>query len=355
MTYSAAFVYPGHSHSANESGEDFGHPAHRGFQQSIGADSIVLPPTPNIPSPLFRDLWSGLTADIPQYDVYIFENAAALYAAPIIRRRYHDSTLIFLADTDMFGPSMHGLGRFDGIMSTLQYLNKEAYTKIINTIIPSLDGILSTSDLVDERIGSIAEIPSRVVYPYIQPDVKTSLDAVSPDYSSDDIVTIAEARPHKGIDVLVDAFSSIQNNQSKLHIVGKGHPQKYSKIPNVKLWGYVENLSDVLEQASCYIHPAQCEAFGVTVPEAMTAGLVPIVTSHTGARNIVKNLSRDLVVPSTSSALQSAIKRHYAMDSTEREELGQRARKLADEYNKKTQLEQFEQQYDNLLKNILPK
>lgn len=64
--------------------------------------------------------------------------------------------------------------------------------------------------------------------------------------------------------------------------------KKYNLQNNVFLLGAVTNVEDYLKNASIYLHSAKSEAFGLTIIEAMAAGLPVIALDGIGNRDLIE-------------------------------------------------------------------
>ena len=58
----------------------------------------------------------------------------------------------------------------------------------------------------------------------------------------------------------------------------------------LKFVGRCSDLAPVFATASVYLHPGRGDAFPLSVLEAMAAGLVPIVSEWTGAKEVVEQV-----------------------------------------------------------------
>lgn len=109
---------------------------------------------------------------------------------------------------------------------------------------------------------------------------------------------IGQISPHKGIDLLVEAFKlmAAKNHDVMLHLVGDGKPEFRAELQReirvaglesrVKFWGFREDATRLLRFAYVYVHsspPSRFhESFGRSVVEAMAHG-VPVVCFRSGA------------------------------------------------------------------------
>jgi glycosyltransferase involved in cell wall biosynthesis len=349
------WVYPAMGHSVNEESANYGHPAHRGFQQHIGADPILLPDIDVGPfaGTFTKPLVEAWQLDIPAYDVYILENAEAVYAAPFIRRAYPDATIILLAAHRVFGLESYDFAGDPFPKSVCRrgerYLDQRLIRKFTRSYV---DGVLAVSEHVKSTVEQFApDLPIEVVYPYVQPDMVKALDGVAPDLESNHAVTVCEGRDHKGVDLLVKAWPKVREEipDATLHIVGSGHPDKYGSTSGVTVQGFVDDLIHEYAEASLYVHPARADAFGVTVTEAMCAGVIPLVTYTTGSSSIVQELSSDLVVEPEVESLVNGILDYFEQSNKVRQQWSEQAIGWAAPFVEDRRIKQFEEALETIL------
>ena len=355
-------VYPSHGHTPTQRKRtDYGHPAHRGFARAIGATDLVLP-FRQLREPfrdtLATDVVSAALASLPEQDVYVTENDAILYAAPFLRRRYPDATIVHLAAADRLLGRVYVRHETDTrFQRAKRRINSRADNALLQRILTRYcDGVVAVSDFGRERIQSFAgsSVPIRVATPYIQPEPYASLAAIDPDLSSKVAVTVGERRDHKGIDMLVDAWPAVRERhpEAELHIVGRGYPSAYADVPGVVLRGFVESVDGEFANASLYVHPAYIEAFGVSVVEAMRAGLPTIVTETTGAKSFVEDVNDSLVVPPSPEALAEAVSAYFDTDVAARDALSRAGRERSDPLTEDVKMRHFRREFFELLDEI---
>lgn len=355
-------VYPARGHGPTQrKGTDYGHPAHRGFARAIEATDIIVPAR-TLPEPLqgtlATDVLSAALASYPEQDVYLTENDAVLYAAPFLRRRYPEASIIHLATSDRL------LGRVyvrHGMDTLSQRFKRRVNSQVDNALLQRIltrycDGSITVSDFGCERIRSFggSSFPVRVATPYIQPKQYSSLEKIEPGLGSKVAVMVGERRDHKGVDMLVDAWPQVrkQHPTAELHIIGRGYPPEYADSPGVTLRGFVDSLGAEFANASLYVHPAYIEAFGVSVIEAMRAGLPTIVTETTGAKSVVSTVDDSLVVPPSSRALATAVIRYFDTDLAYREAVSRASREQSDPFTEEAKTQSFRHQFLSLFDEI---
>lgn len=355
-------VYPAHGHGPTQRRRtDYGHPAHRGFARAIEATDIIVP-FRQLPEPLqdtlATDVLSAALASIPKQDVYLTENDAVLYAAPFLRRRHPEATIVHLATSDRLLGSVYVRRATD---TPFQRFKRRVNSRVDNALLQRVltrycDGSITVSDFGRERIRSFGgpSFPVRVATPYIQPEQYSSLERNEPDLGSKVAVTVGEWRDHKGVDMLVDAWSEVRKHHptAELRILGRGYPSEYADTLGVTLRGFVDSVDADFADASLYVHPSYIEAFGVSVVEAMRSGLPAIVTETTGAKSVVAEVDDSLVVPPSSKALATAVVRYFDSDAGYREAVSRASREQSEPFTKEVKTQFFCRQLCRLLDEI---
>ena len=126
----------------------------------------------------------------------------------------------------------------------------------------------------------------------------------------------------KGIHILLKAFSSIDNPNIRLHLIGGAgnkSEQKYqnrlkstySKDTRIIWHGKVpsEQMSDIIKDFHCLVHPAiYLEVFGLNISEALAQNKYVIATRCGGAEMQIHSESDGLLItPNNVQELQNAI------------------------------------------------
>jgi rhamnosyl/mannosyltransferase len=151
-----------------------------------------------------------------------------------------------------------------------------------------------------------------------------------------DVLAVGQARPYKGVDVLLRAFRNVPG--ARLHIVGDGHlREKHEALAaRLKLTGvrFHGELSDAgLSQLFAASHvvvlasTSTMEAFGLVLLEGMMAGCVPVASNLPGVAEVVADAGL-LVPPGDPEQLAAALCR-LQQDKDLQESLSDRARRRA--------------------------
>jgi glycosyltransferase involved in cell wall biosynthesis len=121
------------------------------------------------------------------------------------------------------------------------------------------------------------------------------------------VVAVANLRPEKGHDVLIDAAALVLRRfpETRFDIVGGGPMRDVLAVRArtqgvahaVRLLGHQDDVPKAFDDADVFVHPSRSEAFPNAVLEAMAAGL-PIVASDVGGiPELIENERNGLLSP----------------------------------------------------------
>ncbi|HOW28258.1 MAG TPA: glycosyltransferase family 4 protein [Elusimicrobiota bacterium] len=165
----------------------------------------------------------------------------------------------------------------------------------------------------------------------------------APSMKRDYVVSIANAMPVKGIDVLLYAFSLFiqKNPQSKIDLVVAGMVTGTRRLEDlidllglgkrVQLVGETphETAVDYMAHSLFYVQPSRNESFGLAVLEAMGLGKAVLVSNIGGLRDFCEHDKNAwLVEPQDAEALAVGIDR-LAGDPSLRDRLGKEGQRTA--------------------------
>lgn len=329
------------------------HPAHLGFADAINADLLDYRgySLGEVSNGLLDDVVNGLR--YPPYDVYLAEGSRPLFAA-LIRRFSGRGKLIYWAAD----PGFYALGRSDfrGDSITKTLIGRFGRPLARQIASRGIDGVIADSAFAAEYTRPIVGegTPMFVVEPFVQPTVYDRLVEVSPSLDSSVVVTIGRGTYNKGADMLVDVWPRIREHapDAELHLVGPGYPEEYAEVPGVVDRGYVDDISVVLSDAALYVHPSRGESFGVSVVEAMLAGVPAIVTESTGAKDVVRKIDIGMMVETNADALVDAIMSAFAWDTDTRESRSEASRQAARRFDAVTQRDKFCDAFYSLIEEL---
>ncbi|MGI8492831.1 MAG: glycosyltransferase family 4 protein [Acidimicrobiales bacterium] len=170
-----------------------------------------------------------------------------------------------------------------------------------------LDGIAATSRFVEEALRrSGVHVPIRVIGNGVErPDPRGSISCPELEgLRSCRFLNIGSGFPRKGVDVLLEAFFAEFDGTDDVTLILKTFPNPHNGVgdllarlrrehpnpPDVRwLDTDVTNgeLAGLYNLATCVVHPARAEGFGLPVAEAMAARIPVISVAHSGLSEFV--------------------------------------------------------------------
>lgn len=150
------------------------------------------------------------------------------------------------------------------------------------------------------------------------------------------ILSISYLQKRKGIQYLIEAFLALQRNDAVLLIVGDGEYKRdlMKFVPegcsNVRFLGHDEETAKYYAIADMFVMPSFSDPWGLTVNEAMLAGLPVITTSNVGAQELIQG-NGFVIPPRDSHALKICLERLLEDDSL-RVTMGKRSLEIINAY-----------------------
>lgn len=153
----------------------------------------------------------------------------------------------------------------------------------------SIDVLIANSHFIARRIVKAYRREATVIYPPV------NIDIFNFQGEKQDFYLVASfMNPFKKIDLIVEAFASLPNQQ--LVVIGDGpdfHKIQSKAGTNVTFLGYqpIEQLIEYMQKAKAFIFAAP-EDFGIIMVEAQACGTPVIAYGKGGAVEIVRDLDR---------------------------------------------------------------
>lgn len=150
------------------------------------------------------------------------------------------------------------------------------------------------------------------------------------------VLSVGYLQKRKGVQYLIDAFVRLAREDTVLLIVGEGEykPELLRRVPegcrNIRFVGHDEQPAKYYAIADVFVMPSFSDPWGLTVNEAMLAGLPVITTTNVGAQELIQG-NGFLIPPRDSQALQQALE--HLLDHPEiRAQMGQRSLQIINAY-----------------------
>jgi len=118
-----------------------------------------------------------------------------------------------------------------------------------------------------------------------------------------DVGYLGQAGPDKGLVYLIQAWATLNYQDSRLVIAGRGTEgiepfvRQIADRGQFVILGPIDTPSRLYNACSVYVQPSVVEAYALEVPEAMAHGRPVIVTEGVGAKDIVEEGETGFIVP----------------------------------------------------------
>ena len=315
------------------------HLVHRKFAETIGADI------------------EGMSWKISKgYDIYFSEGEFfKLIILRMLGKLDKNSKIINLfSDPRLF--YLNSPYRFD---SKKNKVVKTSSSKkfIAKKFLNQLDGVICVGEFEKSLFRKLNKSVSvSVVNPFIENRIYGKLLSLKSNLKNKNILFIGNGPDYyyKGIDILIETFKEVQKKcpETKLKIVGKWKINPSWNIEGVSFEGAQRNVFNYMKETGLYLHLARGEAYGITVIEAMLAGLPCIVSNITGAKEAVKKVNPDFIVPLEKEKIISTIEKYFELNHREREKLSKKFKTNAKKFNKRDMLKFFKGEFEKLVVEI---
>jgi glycosyltransferase involved in cell wall biosynthesis len=270
---------------------------------------------------------------LPDDTTYLCNGAFELY--PVYYRRPKSTIVTMMKELTFW--------RFN----TLEKYKQNFIIKLFSVNKGVITDTFAMKSLIEKHIDTHIE----VVNPFCaQPFLKNK-----PDLNSKKIIFIGSFEsPNKGYRELLEAFRLLRekDDEWELYMVGKrGTDFVKDRMPGLHITNFVSSLKPYLSKCSIYVHPAQFEPFGITVLEAMSAGIMPIVTKSTGASEVLEgNGLQSLVVGDNSpKSLKDKIEEVHNYSIAKKTAISKKSKKIVkNSYLEKDGVEVFKKAFNRI-------
>ncbi|HLP12583.1 MAG TPA: glycosyltransferase family 4 protein [Flavobacteriales bacterium] len=246
---------------------------------------------------------------------------------------------------------------------TLYFIDSGYYKKrtknALVRLIKKYDGIISAgkmeADLARKYAGPNAIV--KQIFNGIEDKRLSKLLSIQPNTNSNNILFIGNIGAgwrswYKGFDILLKSFEIAWQNNSLLHLQLIGLIDSTyldeltrefapkSKV-NIDYIGYTSELDKYLTQSSLYLHPARGEAWGISVTEAMAAGIMPLVSNLTGSQEAVAKVDPDYIVELDENKIAAKILSHFGKETIAKNQLAEKCKIIAEFYSETNAIRAF--------------
>lgn len=168
---------------------------------------------------------------------------------------------------------------------------------------------------------------------------------------------------YKGLDLMLAAFAEAWHRRPELTltVVGEWNERVRTRLLSgldestrkaIRFTGPVANLDEIARRHDLYVHCARGEAYGLTILIAMANGLPALVSEWTGAREVVQQVSGELVVQLEPGAVADRICWYFALPPESKRELSDECRSIASAYTEERALAVHREQFQQMLNDF---
>lgn len=285
----------------------------------------------------FVPFWSLLRGfmnsfSVPEDDVYLCNGVAELYPVYYKTKR---SDIITLVKEQIFWdlPQM-----------------SESRRKFMLKVLSINKGFITDTERLRAMIKKYCNIKIEVCSPFCaQPFLENK-----PQINAKSIIFVGAHSPNKGYNQLLEAFKIIKkiDTEWELYMIGSCAKNITEQIDGMHVLGYVRDIRPYMSKCSIYVHPAYFEPFGITALEAMSAGLIPIVTRNTGMSEVLEqnNLSKLITPNNNPDLLVKKILEVNELETNKKKNISNKCKKIIKkEYLEKTGVKKFKQSFEHIL------
>ncbi|MFT7085196.1 MAG: glycosyltransferase involved in cell wall biosynthesis [Vicingaceae bacterium] len=193
------------------------------------------------------------------------------------------------------------------------------------------------------------------------------LNLVTPALDSKTIIFIGNASAiwrteYKGLDIMIETLlACLEETELIFKIAGnipleiqsyllKNVPEK--RKGNIQFLGIVENLDDLFSEACLYLHTARGEAWGISINEALAAGVPAIVSDKTGSKKLVNMVAPNFVVSLEKEAIKNSILNYLVTLPAEKEKISKKAKEISKQYREEDAITNFKTVFYTVLEEI---
>lgn len=305
------------------------HPVHGAWAESINAKFILDRVNYKIKIPFFSRIIKSIITflKIPKDTYLILCESSSQLTTGILWKIFNKTKKIVAIISD---PKVYYLKNNKGI-------KRRVYIQLLNKV----DLFIPTSPLMSSFLPKEIKSKKIIVFPYVD---LLRYSKYKSNLSNKLIISIGRISYDKGTDISLEIFKAInkKHKDSKILFLGMGKLKEElenKKIKNASFLGWVDKPEEYLQKGSIYLSSARIEPAGIAVLEAMTIGLVPIVSGGVGNKYIVERIDKSLVINNEEEAIEIIEK--LWNNPKLLETYSQKAKKIAKEYNKKKSLKRF--------------
>jgi glycosyltransferase involved in cell wall biosynthesis len=164
---------------------------------------------------------------------------------------------------------------------------------------------------------------------------------------------------YKGLDLMIKAYQKAFEKDQELTftIIGEWDKKLQAELikgcdvkckASIDFAGHTDKIDELLAKGSIYFHTSRGDAFPTVVLEAMSAGLIPIVSEWTGSKEVVKDVNSNLIVSLNEDEIASKIIEVINLDKEEKKQLSSKSRLVSEKFTEDFALNHYRMTFEKL-------
>jgi glycosyltransferase involved in cell wall biosynthesis len=240
--------------------------------------------------------------------------------------------------------------------SRLKALREQADAFVV--ISKDIDTELSGIEIPPEKMHSINNGVDTTRFSPVEIARKIAIRE-SMNIPADAVVVIYTGRlaREKRLDTLLTAWSALRSHFPKAELLLLGAGDQESKLramagAGIRFLGSQSDVLPYLQAADIFVLPSEAEGLSISMLEAMSCGLAPVLTRVGGALEVISDEKNGLLIPpGDAHALQNALTK-LLEDAALRSQIGFAARqRIVEEYSLESSVEKLLHLYHQLAKH----
>ncbi|HET8930898.1 MAG TPA: glycosyltransferase family 4 protein [Acidimicrobiales bacterium] len=242
------------------------------------------------------------------------------------------------------------------VISTLHFAQARGHDGLTRTLYSVIPRLVTTEVAISQFVADSVSGDPTVIPNGVPVPAGTSERQVRAPI----VLAAQRLESEKSTAVALQAFaaSGLTHRGWELHVAGEGSERARLERQAIDLGidastrflGRVDDLGRRMGQVSLLLATARAEPFGLSVVEAMAAGL-PVIAADGGAHSeTIGSATPETLFPPGDADAAAALLRRFAADPTAREELGARGRQRhAEAFTIEAHVDELEELYDQVI------
>ncbi len=257
---------------------------------------------------------------------------------------------------------------------TMYFLSIDFYSKLMRRVLIWLlnqyDALLCEGQMAADlaKINGISRPKIYTTYLGVPKERQNELLKLQPKLSSNHLIFVSSGPKgwrtfYKGLDLMLRAYSKAFeiNDTLQFTIVGEWDKQLQEELTSmfstqckasISFVGQTNNIQDYLQDSCFYFHVSRGDAFPTAVLEAMSAGLIPLISEWTGSKEVVAKADPDFILPLDEDSIVKKLISVTQLSMEERETLSYKMREASRSFTEQFALDHYQETFRRMEKEF---